>query len=146
MRLIYVQITFCFLRDVKQSLLNNNMIKVNNKYTNHCRRIWNFSVDVNWILTTFSLNSIVNFESAFVYLPSSEYYFFIQILCLKFWPKWRTDELGQAVLLFSRKLVCPSFLLTRGIVNPVQDLRWSFFRKNSWKLKSVNYFCKRPPS
>ena len=30
---MYVQITFGFLRDVKQILLNNNMIKVNNKYT-----------------------------------------------------------------------------------------------------------------
>ena len=33
MRLMYVQITFCFLRDVKQNLLNNNMMKVSNKST-----------------------------------------------------------------------------------------------------------------
>ena len=110
---------------IKQILLNNKMLKVNNKSTkticgispsltirkkHNWRSFWVFIVNFEWILTPSSIISIVNSEHALNYLANFKWYFSIQKLRLKFWSKWKTSELVLVVLFFLRNSVSSIFV------------------------------------
>ena len=66
---------------------------------------------------------------------------------LNFWSKWKTDKSVPFVSLFPRNSASSIFVSQKCLINPVEHLRWSYFRKktsildvnnNSWRRVNKN--------
>ena len=118
--------------DIEKIPLNNNILS--NKYTKTKYEITDVVVGLfkfKWILTPSSNISIVNFEPVFVYWVNFKCYFFIQKLLLKFWSKWRRDELVPVVWFFSRKSVSSISVSLKHFFKPSWTSEMELFCKNS---------------
>ena len=118
--------------DIEKIPLNNNILS--NKYTKKKYEITDVVVGLfkfKWILTPSSNISIVNFEPVFVYWVNFKCYFFIQKLLLKFWSKWRRDELVPVVWFFSRKSVSSISVSLKHFFKPSRTSEMELFCENS---------------
>ena len=118
--------------DIEKITLNNNILS--NKYTKTKYEITDVVVGLfkfKWILTPSSNISIVNFEPVFVYWVNFKCYFFIQKLLLKFWSKWRRDELVPVVWFFSRKSVSSISVSLKHFFKPSWTSEKELFCENS---------------
>ena len=118
--------------DIEKIPLNNNILS--NKYTKTKYEITDVVVVLfkfKWILTPSSNISIVNFEPVFVYWVNFKCYFFIQKLLLKFWSKWRRDELVPVVWFFSRKSVSSISVSLKHFFKPSWTSEMELFCENS---------------
>ena len=118
--------------DIEKIPLNNNILS--NKYTKTKYEITDVVVGLfkfKWILTPSSNISIVNFEPVFAYWVNFKCYFFIQKLLLKFWSKWRRDELVPVVWFFSRKSVSSISVSLKHFFKPSWTSEMELFCENS---------------
>ena len=118
--------------DIEKIPLNNNILS--NKYTKTNYEITDVVVGLfkfKWILTPSSNISIVNFEPVFVYWVNFKCYFLIQKLLLKFWSKWRRDELVPVVWFFSRKSVSSISVSLKHFFKPSWTSEMELFCENS---------------
>ena len=89
---------------VEQTLLNINVLEINNKYTKTRSEI-----SPSLTIQRTSLTSH-HFDPVLVHWANSECCFFIQKIRPKFWSKWRTDESTPVVLSYFHSLFQSEFI------------------------------------